>query len=130
MSAALAPAYLLDTNICVRALRDPACRIAWRIDQAASGTLALSAISHAELIVGAQRGGAGALARLAAFVERVPVAPFDATAARAFARAQRARGKYDRLIAGHALALDATLVTHNLRDFRDVPGLRIEDWTV
>ena len=35
----------------------------------------------------------------------------------------------DRLIAAHALALDLTLVTNNERDFADVPGLRIENWT-
>jgi tRNA(fMet)-specific endonuclease VapC len=56
--------------------------------------------------------------------------PFDADAARRFPAARKARGKFDRLIAAHALALGATLVTHNVRDFRDVPGLRIEDWTI
>jgi len=32
------------------------------------------------------------------------------------------------LIAAHALALGATLVTHNVLDFRSVPGLVIENW--
>ena len=39
------------------------------------------------------------------------------------------RGKLDRLIAAHALALDATLVTSNERDYADVPDLKLEDWT-
>ena len=37
-------------------------------------------------------------------------------------------GPLDTLIAGTALAARATLVTHNTREFRRVPGLRIEDW--
>ncbi len=37
-------------------------------------------------------------------------------------------GPYDNLLAGQALALGATVVTHNTREFRRVPGLTIEDW--
>lgn len=37
-------------------------------------------------------------------------------------------GPLDMLIAAHALALDATLITHNTREFRRVPELKIEDW--
>lgn len=37
-------------------------------------------------------------------------------------------GPLDLLIAAHALALDATLITHNAREFRRVPGLEVEDW--
>lgn len=37
-------------------------------------------------------------------------------------------GPYDVLIAGQARARDLILVTHNMREFRRVPNLRIEDW--
>ncbi|HSP43642.1 MAG TPA: PIN domain-containing protein [Luteolibacter sp.] len=37
-------------------------------------------------------------------------------------------GPLDMLIAAHALALDATLITHNTREFRRVPDLGVEDW--
>lgn len=37
-------------------------------------------------------------------------------------------GPLDLLIAAHALALNATLITHNTREFRRVPDLEIEDW--
>lgn len=40
----------------------------------------------------------------------------------------RRRGAVDRLIAAHAIGLDVTLVTNDLRDFRDIPGLRAENW--
>lgn len=37
-------------------------------------------------------------------------------------------GPMDMMIAAHALSLDATLVTHNTREFQRVKGLRLEDW--
>jgi len=37
-------------------------------------------------------------------------------------------GAIDALIAAQALRLGATVVTHNLREFARVPGLRVEDW--
>jgi tRNA(fMet)-specific endonuclease VapC len=113
--------FLLDTDICIRILRDPKCRVALRA--AREEGVAISAISLAEL-------AQGALASAGAFAESVAVLPFDADAAQRFPAARKARGKFDRLIAAHALALGATLVTHNVRDFREVPGLRIEDWTL
>jgi tRNA(fMet)-specific endonuclease VapC len=116
--------YLLDTCVCIRMLRGGGAPVARRIAAAAPGTVAISAISLAELMEGAGQGSAA----LDALLEQIPVVGFDAVAARAFPRARAARGRHDRLIAAHALALGATLVTHNGRDFRAVPGLRIENW--
>lgn len=118
------PDYLLDTCVCIRLLRGGGGPVARRIAAARPGGIAISAISHAELVDGAGRGAAA----LAALIAAVPVLPFDSAAAQAFPAARAARGRHDRLIAAHALALGATLVTHNGRDFRAVPGLRIEDW--
>ena len=66
------------------------------------------------------------------------VAPFDAAAAyqSGIVRAYLARlrpnaqpiGAYDALLAGHALALGAVFVTHNVAEFSRVPGLVVENW--
>ncbi|MGB7569250.1 MAG: PIN domain-containing protein [Chitinivibrionales bacterium] len=37
-------------------------------------------------------------------------------------------GAYDMLIAAHALSLNVTLVTNNLREFVRIPSLRVENW--
>lgn len=113
--------YLLDANVCIRIARNAECRVAHRVRRQASGSVAISAVALAEI---------ARLESLDALIESIGVVPFDTAAARAFPAAARARGKFDRLIAAHALALGATLVTSNTRDFRDVPGLRIEDWTL
>ncbi len=115
---AAAPLYLLDANICIRILRDPDCRVAYRVRNSGD-PVAISTIVLAEI-------ARGDTEKLPA---QIAILPFDAAAAAAFLRAARARGVFDRLIAAHALALGATLITHNVRDFREVPGLRIEDWT-
>jgi tRNA(fMet)-specific endonuclease VapC len=61
------------------------------------------------------------------------VVPFDAAAAAEFERLVKNRklksiGRGDMLIASIALANHATLISRNLRDFREVPGLRLENW--
>lgn len=130
MSPAPPPRYLLDANIGIRMLRNADCRVALRVRRQAPGSVAMSAIAYAEILRGIARRGSEALAAFEALVEGAPVMAFDAAAARALPAAARARGKFDRLIAAHALSLDATLITCNMRDFREVPGLRIEDWTL
>jgi tRNA(fMet)-specific endonuclease VapC len=68
--------------------------------------------------------------QLRAFVEEVPVLDFDYKAALAYASLPFRRGSFDRLIAAHALSHDLIMVTHNEKHFADVPGLKIENWTV
>lgn len=72
---------------------------------------------------------------LAMLIRRIPVLPFDEAAAdsygvlRAAVRA-RNRNALDRMIAAHAVSVGATLVTHNEADFKDYPGLVVENWVV
>lgn len=76
------------------------------------------------------------LRRLNALARQVPVRyPADPAICRHYAeQATRLReagtpiGANDLWIACHALAEDATLITHNTRDFRRIAGLRVEDW--
>jgi tRNA(fMet)-specific endonuclease VapC len=73
------------------------------------------------------------LERNEAFIEDIEVVPFDETAAGEFDRLRQDKklkkiGRADLLIACIALAQGATLVTRNLRHFRQVPGLKLENW--
>ena len=73
---------------------------------------------------------------LAEFLAPLEVIPFDEDAAESHGdlratleKSGRPIGPLDTLIAGHALSLDATLVTNNTREFQRVRGLRLENWT-
>lgn len=69
------------------------------------------------------------LARADALFRVVEVLPFDRRAAMAYLDIPFKRAAFDRLIAAHALSAALTLITNNERDFNDVPGLRVENWT-
>lgn len=105
---------------------------------AAGDIIALSAITAAELEFGLRHGGGNpdhesSMRRL---LGPFTIYPFDSTdcvhhygIVRADLEAKgRGIGPLDTLIAAHALALNAVLVSHNTREFRRVPNLKVEDW--
>jgi tRNA(fMet)-specific endonuclease VapC len=124
------PAYLLDSNICIYLLQGKAPLARGRIENCRPGEIVTSAVAFAEVIRGARGEGPDRIEAIASLFRVIPILPFDERAARLYASIPFKRGTFDRLIAAHALALDATFVTSNLRDFRNVPGLKLEDWTV
>ncbi|KAB7648466.1 tRNA(fMet)-specific endonuclease VapC [Polymorphobacter fuscus] len=126
---AVEPRYLLDTNICIFILDATHPRLRERLEQVEEGALATSTIVLAELLRGTGLGREREMRRLQSLLAVVPALPFDEVAAKAYARLPFRRGRFDRLIAAHALSRGLTVVTANVRDFSDVRGLQVEDWT-
>ncbi len=100
-----------------------------------AGMIAISALSLAELQRGLIAPSADLLRRERhrLLIRNLAVLPFDAAAADAYGRivAQVGRIKtrdFDHLIAAHALAGNATLVTDNEPDFAGIAGLALENW--
>ncbi|HDR9256095.1 TPA: type II toxin-antitoxin system VapC family toxin [Burkholderia vietnamiensis] len=129
------PRYMLDTNMCIYLMKSQPEQVAKRFAQCYTGDVVMSVITYAELEYGVTACAAPARERrhLAALIEDIPVAPFDAAAAQAYGPvrdATRARKKdhLDKLIAAHAVSLDVVLVTNDERDFTSYPGLRLENW--
>ncbi len=129
--------YMLDTNACIGVINDRPASLRARLLQADLAEVAISQIVHYELAFGVchssqpERNGAN----LAHFLKYVQVLDWsEEHAAEAAAircdllRRGEPIGPYDLLIAGHARSLQATLVTHNTREFGRVNGLQIEDW--
>ena len=122
----VAPQYLIDANLCINVLGGRSEKAAERLAACDIGQVATSAVAYAEVMIGAQQRDS--VDQALAFFAQIPVLPFDKAAGRAYSRLPFKRGSYDRLIAAQALALGLTVVTSNLADFEDVPGLKVEDW--
>jgi tRNA(fMet)-specific endonuclease VapC len=128
--------FMLDTNVCIRVLRDRPASARERFNAEADG-LCISAVTLAELLHGAARSSQPIKTRqqVEQMASRLEVLAFDAEAAAHFGeiraaleREGRVIGAYDLMIAGHARSRALTVVTGNLREFSRVQGLRCEDW--
>lgn len=128
--------YALDTNFCIRVLRDRPAGLRERFNDHAEA-LSISDVVLYELLYGAERSADPPRTRRAVehFAARLAVLPFDSEAA-AHAAEIRADlekrgaviGPYDLMIAGAARSRGLIIVTSNLREFQRVQGLRCEDW--
>ncbi len=122
--------YLIDADMAIYTMSEQFSAVNDRLAQCLPGEVAISAISFAEIAVGTFVGKPPSAAVLAKFVKVIPILPFDEAAARAYARLPFKRARFDRLPAAHALSLNATIVTNNEADFADIPGLKVENWTL
>ena len=128
--------YALDTNSLSYFLRGRG-RVGERLLAQPPAKIGLPSVVLYELAYGAARSQAppDLKARLEALLRSLPILPFGEAEARAAARiradlesAGKPIGPHDVLTAATALAHGATLVTRNLREFRRVKGLVLEDW--
>ncbi len=122
--------YLLDSNIIIYLTMNSNDRVVQRAAACNEGDMVTSAVAYAEVAYGSMNEKPPAIEQLKAFVEEVPILDFDYKAAMAYALLPFERGRFDRLIAAHALSHNLIVVTHNEKHFADVPGLRVENWTV
>lgn len=126
---------MLDTNIAIH-IRDADPSMLERLGKV-EDTICLSIITLVELEGGAARAPEYAAQRRSA-IDRLrqayPVLPFDAVDVKAyrdiigvlgFSRPQL----LDRMIAAQAIAAGARLATLNMRDFKTIPNLQLEDWS-
>lgn len=129
--------YMLDTNLCIRVLRDRPKSLRDRFNREADG-LGISTIVLTELLHGAAKSTRPDHNRreVERFAGRLEVLSFDADAAahaadiRAVLERRGLRiGGNDLLIAGHARSRGVVIVTGNLGEFNRVEGLRCEDWS-
>ena len=129
------PRYMLDTNMCIYLMKNQPEEVARRFAQCYVGDVVMSSITYAELEYGVAVAADPECERrnLAALVEDIQVAPFDAPAGVAYGRIRLAtrdikKDALDKLIAAHALSLNAIVVTNNEKDFAKYPGVSIENW--
>ena len=128
---------MLDTNICIYLIKEHPASVLGRFALHPVGDIGVSVITLAELEYGVAKSGRPARNReaLEQFVSPLEVAPFDRRATAAYGKVRTTLekkgqpiGSMDLLIAAHAISLEVRLITHNVKEFGKVPGLRVEDW--
>ena len=128
---------MLDTNICIYLIKEHPASVLDRFASHPVGDIGVSVITLAELEYGVtkSRRPARNRAALEQFVSPLDVASFDRLATGAYGKLRtllekkgQPIGSMDLLIAAHAISLNVRLITHNVKEFGKVPGLRIEDW--
>jgi len=129
--------YLLDTDICIYAIKDRSDALRRKFNEKAEG-LCISSVTLSELYYGVFKSTRPDENRkvVTGFAARLPVLPFDEAVAHHAGdiRADLAKrgtpiGPYDVMIAATARSRGLVLVSNNEREFSRVDGLRLENWT-
>ena len=127
--------YMLDTNIISDLIRNPQGRVAKRIAKAGEDNICTSIIVVAELRYGCAKSGSKRLLKAVEdLLGEIDVLPFDVPADAEYGgirskleAAGKPIGSNDLLIAAHAYATGATIVTANTGEFKGIRGLKVEN---
>jgi tRNA(fMet)-specific endonuclease VapC len=128
---------MLDTNICIYIIREKPIKVLKKLHTFNLSDIAVSAITQSELEYGVaksrrQKENHEALIQ---FLSPLEIIPYDDKAAADYGQIRNHLekksaivGAMDLLIGAHARSIPMTLVTKNLREFKRIPGLRVENW--
>ena len=128
--------YMLDTNIISDLIRNPQGKAAKRVAKVGEDNICTSIIVAAELRYGCAKSGSKPLLKaVEALLGEIDVLPFDVPADADYGgirseleAAGKPIGSNDLLIAAHAYATGATIVTANIDEFKRIRGLKAENW--
>ena len=129
--------YLLDTNVCIVYMKNKNSNVNNYFEKIESDKIAICSVVKAELFYGSRRSNnpQKSLNTQLLFLQQFVSLPFDDYCAEIYSKIRaklekqgKPIGSNDLLIASIALANNLILVTHNVREFRRIEGLKIEDW--
>lgn len=130
-------AYLLDTNICIYLIKKHPIQVLERLENIDVFEVGISTITLGELEYGINKSSKPYQNRIALteFVTPLEILSFNSQAAVEFGKIRwdlegqgKIIGQLDMLIAAQALSIGGTLVTNNVREFKRIDGLKIENW--
>ncbi len=127
---------MLDTNIISNLVRFPQGKVAKKVIQKGNDSICASIVAACEVRFGAKKRASKKLSnQVEAVLSTMKIIPFQEPADRHYStlrcyleKAGTPIGPNDMLIAAHALSLNLTLVTNNVREFSRVPNLNVENW--
>lgn len=129
--------FLLDTNICIYIIKQKSPKVLQKFNTYQVGDIGISSITVAELESGVHkskffRENQQALIQ---FLLPLEIIDFDRAAANTYGNIRAILekqgtpiGSLDTLIAAHALSLQVTLITNNVKEFSCVPNLKLDNW--
>jgi tRNA(fMet)-specific endonuclease VapC len=129
--------FLLDTNICIYIIKQKPPEVLQKFNRYHVGDIGISSITIAELEYGIQKSKSSEKNReaLTQFLLPLTIADFDVSAATMYGiirstleKQGNPIGSLDTLIAAHALSLQVSLITNNIKEFNRVPNLNLENW--
>ena len=129
--------YMLDTNICIYVIKHKPEKVFQKLQEVDPSDVCISSVTYAELVHGVEKSAAVDKNRLALSIllANIEILDFDVNAADGYGkiRADLEKngtpiGPLDMMIAGHARSLDYIVVTNNVKEFKRVSGLKIENW--
>jgi tRNA(fMet)-specific endonuclease VapC len=128
--------YMLDTNICIYVMNGHSEQLREKFNRL-TDQLCISSIALSELYYGAEKSlrRSENLETIEQFAARLEVLPFSARAAAHYGelraslvRAGTPAGPHDMLIGAHARCEGLIVVTNNVREFKRMSGVRVENW--
>ena len=129
--------FLLDTNICIYIAKQKPLSVLHKFEQLVVGEVAMSTITYGELLYGAQKSHHPRLAKKALedLNELIPAVPIPVEAGIIYGgiRSKLEKqgtpiGNNDLWIAAHAIVLNVVLITNNMKEFRRIPHLKVDNW--
>lgn len=130
--------YLLDTNICIYAMKNRYPALSERLMTIPPAEICVSTVTYGEMEYGAAKSQWSERTResMLLFLGSFAAVPYTVEDAAYFGiiraileKEGKPIGPYDLMIAAQGLARNYTVVTHNVGEFSRVPNLRVEDWT-
>ncbi len=129
--------YMLDTNICIYILKEHPEHIRIKFNEIEQ--VHISSIVYSELCYGIELGEQHLMERrwkqVNEFISLLTIHSWNHEAAKIYGKIRALLkkqgmliGNMDMLIAAHAISLDATLVSNNVREFERIPDLKLENW--
>ena len=130
--------YMLDTNICIYLIKKKPIKVLKKLQTFDVTDIVISSITLSELEYGIAKSDLREQNRdaLNKFLTPLEIIPYDDKAAVHYGdirtyleKKGNVIGAMDMLIGAHARSIPVTLVTNNLREFKRIPELRVENWT-
>lgn len=129
--------FMLDTNTCIYIAKKKPIEVLHKFEELKVGQVGMSSITYGELLYGAYKSqhSKKTLIALKELAELIPPLPIPSEAGRhygqiryALEKAGKPIGNNNLWIAAHAMALGVVLVTNNIKEFRRIPHLKLENW--